>query len=148
MTEDILGRVALLWRGDLEARASASAQAGRLTPIFEALAQEGVAADPAVYCEEAAAEVREQLLGVDGVLVWVDPISGGRDRSQLDPLLRDVAAHGVWVSSHPDVILKMGSKRYFIAPATLAGGPTPSSTHRPGTSWRASQHSSPPGPAC
>jgi hypothetical protein len=122
MTEDILGRVALLWRGDLEARASASAQAGRLTPIFEALAQEGVAADPAVYCEEAAAEVREQLLGVDGVLVWVDPISGGRDRSQLDPLLRDVAAHGVWVSSHPDVILKMGVKEVLYRTRDLGWG--------------------------
>jgi hypothetical protein len=28
----------------------------------------------------------------------------------LDPLLRDVAARGPWVSAHPDVILKMGVK--------------------------------------
>ena len=28
----------------------------------------------------------------------------------LDALLRDVASKGVWVSAHPDVILKMGVK--------------------------------------
>src|SRR6185312_15078189 len=110
MTATDRPRVALLWRGDPDARLLAPAPTGRLAPIFEALAREGVAATPAVYCEEASAEVRAQLLGVDGVLVWVDPISAGRDRRQLDPLLRDVAAHGIWVSSHPDVILKMGVK--------------------------------------
>jgi hypothetical protein len=122
MTQETSARVALLWRGDLEARARASAQTGRLTPIFEALAREGVAAEPAVYSEEAAAEVREQLLGVDGVLVWVDPISGGRDRSRLDPLLRDVAAHGIWVSAHPDVILKMGVKDVLYRTRDLGWG--------------------------
>jgi hypothetical protein len=109
MTDRTLGRVALVWRGDQEARASATS-AGRLAPIFEALGAEGVAAEPAVYCEEAAGEVLDQLLGVEGVLVWVDPLSAGRDRSQLDPLLRKVASQGIWVSSHPDVIMKMGVK--------------------------------------
>ena len=110
MTAGIAGRVALMWRGDQEARARASAQRGRLVPVFEALAAEGLAAEPAVYCEEVAAEVRQQLLGMDAVLVWIDPLSDGRDRSQLDPLLRDIAAQGVWVSADPDVILKMGVK--------------------------------------
>ena len=34
---------------------------------------------------------RARLLAMDGVLVWVDPLSAGKDRSRLDPLLRDVA---------------------------------------------------------
>ena len=122
MTTATQPRVALLWRGDQESRARASAHKGRLVPVFEALASEGVAAEPAVYCEEAVAEVREQLLGVDGVLVWVDPISDGRDRGQLDPLLRDVAAHGVWVSAHPDVILKMGVKEVLYRTRDLGWG--------------------------
>src|SRR5207245_1290695 len=49
-----------------------------------------------------------------GVLVWVNPIEQGRDRSQLDPLLREVAAAGVWVSAHPDVILKIGTKKVLV----------------------------------
>jgi len=122
MTATDRPRVALLWRGDPDARLLAPAPTGRLAPIFEALAREGVAATPAVYCEEASAEVRAQLLGVDGVLVWVDPISAGRDRRQLDPLLRDVAAHGIWVSSHPDVILKMGVKEVLHRTRDLGWG--------------------------
>ncbi|HLI66298.1 MAG TPA: Cj0069 family protein [Caulobacteraceae bacterium] len=122
MTTGSNPRVALLWRGDLAARAQANAPTGRLTPIFEALAREGVDAAPVVYCEEAAGEVREQLLGAAGVLVWVDPLSGGRDRGQLDPLLRDVAAQGVWVSAHPDVILKMGVKEVLYRTRDLGWG--------------------------
>lgn len=122
MTADNRPRVALVWRGDLGARAGPSPQNGRLAPVFEALAREGVAAEPAVYCEEAGAEVREQLLGMDGVLVWVDPLSDGRDRKQLDPLLREVAAQGVWVSAHPDVILKMGVKEVLYRTRDLGWG--------------------------
>jgi hypothetical protein len=122
MTDSDQGRVALVWRGDPEARARANTREGRLAPVFAELAREGVAAEPAVYCEEAEAEVREQLLGVNGVLVWVDPISDGRDRRRLDPLLREVAAHGVWVSAHPDVILKMGVKEVLHRTRDLGWG--------------------------
>jgi len=115
-------RVAVVWRGDREARARASAAKGRLVPVIEALAREGVRAEPVVYCEEASAEVREQLLAMDAVLVWVDPISEGRDRNDLDALLRDVAAGGVWVSAHPDVILKMGTKEVLYRTRDLGWG--------------------------
>lgn len=122
MTADTQGHIALVWRGDQDARAQASAHTGRLAPVFEALAAEGVAAEPAVYSEEASAEVRAQLLEMDGVLVWVDPISNGRDRGQLDPLLREVAAAGVWVSAHPDIILKMGVKEVLYRTRDLGWG--------------------------
>src|SRR5262245_59832038 len=46
---------------------------------------------------------------VDGVLVWINPIVDGRDRMDLNKVLADVAASGVFVSAHPDVIAKMGS---------------------------------------
>ena len=67
--------------------------------------------------QEIAAAVRAQLAAVDGVLVWVNPIHEGRKRAKLDALLREVAARGVWVSAHPDVILKMGPRRCSIVPA-------------------------------
>ena len=62
--------------------------------MFAAFAELGVAAEPVVYSDDAVDAVREQLLGLDGVLVWVNPIEQGRDRSQLDPLLREAAARG------------------------------------------------------
>jgi hypothetical protein len=101
MTSDSKPRIALLWRGERQAPGAPPAPNNRLLPIFEALAAEGVAAEPAPYSEEAVDDMRAQLLRVDGVLVWVDPLSAGLDRSQLDPLLREVAVAGVWVSAHP-----------------------------------------------
>ena len=51
-------------------------------------------------------------------MVWVDPIVNGRDRTVLDGLLRDVADRGVFVSAHPDVILKMGTKDVLFVRGT------------------------------
>jgi hypothetical protein len=101
-------KIAVLWRGDAQARRAATPQNNRFYRIFEELNALGIDAEPAVYAEEFADEVREQLFAADGVMVWVDPIHQGRTRVALDALLRDVAAHGPWVSAHPDVIMKMG----------------------------------------
>ena len=73
-------RIAILWRGDREARRTASAQNNRYHRIFEELSGLGIHAEPAVYDEEFAVEVCEQLLKVDSVLVWVDPLSRGKTR--------------------------------------------------------------------
>jgi hypothetical protein len=121
-----IGKLALLWRGDLETRREATAGNNRWQHIFAALAALDIHVEPAVYCEEAADEVREQLLKMDGVLVWVDPLSDGRNRVTLDALLRDVAAQGVWVSTHPDVTQKMGVKEVPYATRNMGWG---SETH-------------------
>ena len=75
-----------------------------------------------MYRDEVAASVRERLLGVDGVLVWVDPIGGNEDRTQLDAILREVASAGVWVSAHPDVIAAIGTKEVLFRTRTLGWG--------------------------
>src|SRR5262249_45250888 len=66
--------------------------------------------------------VRAQLGALDGVLVWVNPIHEGRSRVNLDALLREIAACGVWVSAHPDVILKMGTKEVLHRTRTMSWG--------------------------
>jgi hypothetical protein len=104
-----VGRVALLWRGDPKAEPPLPS-ATRFHLIFAALDAIGIAAEPVLYSEEREEQVRARLLAVDGVLVWVNPLDAGKDRSQLDPLLREIASRGIWVSAHPDVILKMGVK--------------------------------------
>src|SRR5947209_1757013 len=95
-------RVGILWRGDRTAEVRPASPDCRLHSVFQALARRDVAAEPVVYSEETSAEVRRQLLHLDGVLVWVNPIDGGRDRIDLDHLLREVSHQGVWVSTHPD----------------------------------------------
>ena len=98
------------------------AQDCRLHRVFQALAERNVPAVPVVYSEEASAEVREQLLRLHGVLVWVNPIDGGRDRTDLDDLLREVSQRGTWVSAHPDVILKMGTKEVLFRTQEIGWG--------------------------
>lgn len=122
MTAGEAGKLVLLWRGDRRVRSEATAHNNRLSRVFEALATLGIQAEPAVYADEMADEVRQQLLSSDGVLVWVDPISEGQNRRMLDALLRDVASRGVWVSAHPDVILKMGVKEVLYRTKHLGWG--------------------------
>jgi hypothetical protein len=120
-------KVAILSRGDAAARRDTIPQNSRFVRVFEALAAAGIEAQPAIYDEAFADEVLNQLLTVDGVLVWVDPIHQGKTREALDPLLREVAARGPWVSAHPDVILKMGVKEVLHRTCHIGWG---ADTHR------------------
>src|SRR6476620_9062137 len=69
-----------------------------------------------------AEAARRELATRDGVLVCVNPIHEGRKRANLDALLREVASRGVWVSAHPDVILKMGTKEVLHRTRTMSWG--------------------------
>ena len=115
-------KIAILWRGDRAARAAATPDNNRYHRIFAELQALGIDAEPAVYAEDLIDELHAQLLKVDGVLVWVNPLDDGRTREQLDALLREVAARGVWVSAHPDVILKMGTKEVLHRTRTMSWG--------------------------
>lgn len=113
-------RVGILWRGD---RGDGSAAANRLfEPLARGFAEIGVTAVPVLYADHAIDEVRSELLHLAAVLVWVDPIANGRNRTQLDALLREVSARGVWVSAHPEVVLKMGTKEVLHRTRTLGWG--------------------------
>src|SRR3954468_7865252 len=117
-----LGRIAILWRGDEAARRSATPETSRFKAVFAALVDVGVDAEPVVYEDDVIDAVRAQLVALDGVLVWVNPIHEGRDRANLDALLREVAAHGVWVSAHPHVIRKMGTKEVLHRTRIMSWG--------------------------
>jgi hypothetical protein len=117
-------RVALVFRGDEAMRKAVSVEGSRLAPIAEALASVGLAAEPAAFNEDWVDDVRDQFLGVAGVLVWVDPVTGSDDRSILDEMLREVSSAGVFVSAHPDVILRMGTKEVLHVTRELSWGGT------------------------
>lgn len=117
-----LGRVAVLWRGDEASRRSVTPETNRFKAVFAALADAGVDAEPVVYEDDVIDAVRAQLAACDGVLVWVNPIHEGRNRAKLDALLREIAARGIWVSAHPDVILKMGTKEVLHRTRTMSWG--------------------------
>ena len=114
--------LAILSPGGREARRNATAANSRYADLFGAFAAKGIHVEPAIYQDDFCGEVREQLLRVDGVLVWVNPIEGGRDRSVLDSMLRDVAGAGIFVSAHPDIILKLGTKEVLFRTRDLGWG--------------------------
>ena len=103
--------------------------ASKLRGVFAAFAELGADAESVVYSDDAVERVRARLLELDGVLVWVNPVQDGLVRSLLDPLLRDVANAGVFVSAHPDVILRMGTKQVLVDTQEMTWG-TPTRVYR------------------
>ncbi len=122
MTTDNTGRLALLWPRDASQWHAKTPRDYRLSRVFDAMAALGIAAEPVLYADDVADRIREQLLRCEGVLVWVDPLFAGQNRIVLDALLREVASKGVWVSTHPDVILKMGVKEVLYRTRHLGWG--------------------------
>lgn len=120
-------RVAVIYHGDAERRRLAAPETSKVPSIFPALASVGLTGVPVVYHDDFRDAVREQLLGMQAALVWVNPIEQGCDRTHLDQLLREAAAAGLYVSTHPDIILKLGTKQVLVdtramswsAPGTL-----------------------------
>jgi hypothetical protein len=117
-------RVGLLWRQEWDApKPDVDGWQGyRLHGVFDAFAAQDVQAEPVIYGDDRVEEVRQQLLSLDGVLVWVNPVEQGLDRSKLEPLLREVANEGVWVSAHPDVIMRMATKRVLYDTREMSWG--------------------------
>jgi Domain of unknown function (DUF6815) len=119
-------KIGLLWRAEWDPPGS---EPIKLHGVFDAFAALGVPAAPVVWSDDRAGPVREQLLGLDGVLVWVNPVEQGLDRSRLDAVLREVAAAGVWVSAHPDVIQKIATKQVLVDTRHMSWG-TDTRLHR------------------
>ena len=114
--------VALLWHGDRQARDASTLEGTRFQGVAEALRAVGVEAQPAIYNDEFAEEVSDQLMKCDGVLVWVNPIVQGRDRTKLDAMLQVVSEQGVFVSAHPAIIQKMGTKEVLFRTRDMSWG--------------------------
>lgn len=75
--------LAIFYPGDREVRDRSDTTSSRFAAVFEAFRWAVVAVEPSVYQDDLAEEVRHQLLAVDGVLVWHNPIEGGRTRAYL-----------------------------------------------------------------
>jgi len=122
-----MAAVGLLWRREWDPVEDPAA--AKLRGVFAAFGALGVAAEPVVYDDARLDAVQAQLHALDGVLVWVNPIERGLDRSLLDQLLREAAAAGVFVSAHPDVILRMGTKQVLADTQQMSWG-TPTRVFR------------------
>ncbi len=119
--------IAFLYPGDRAMRERSDPAESRFASLFEAFVAAGLPAAPAVYHDDFSEEVEAQLQDVRLVLVWCNPIEGGRRRDTLDAMLRRVASRGVTISAHPDAILKLGTKDVLFDTRELPFG---SDVHR------------------
>ena len=117
-------KVGLLWRAEWDPPVGDGpiTESCKLREMFRAFSALGIPAEPVVYSDDIADAVKDQLLGLDGVLVWVNPIEQELDRTKLDFILREVADAGVWVSAHPDVILRMATKQVLVDTKQMSWG--------------------------
>ena len=89
---------------------------------------QGIKSVPVEYTNSAVKEVEKNLIeNFEYVICWVDPVSFNKDGEEetrankdggnndgLDQMLRRVATRGIKVSTHPDVIERMGTKRVLF----------------------------------
>lgn len=115
-------RIAVLWRGDPATPHAPAPHEARLRPVIDALDAAGFAAEGVVWFDDAAEEIAQHLARVAGVLVWINPLAQGRDRSIVDAVLRRLSQQGVWVWTHPDVTALMGTKEVLYATRDLGWG--------------------------
>jgi len=95
-------------------------------PKYMALAEyfdrSNVAVETVLYNDSRADFLAARLQDLDALLVWVNPIEEGQDRTILDRLLLEVQKAGVFVSAVPETILKIGTKKVLFDTRDLEFG--------------------------
>jgi hypothetical protein len=93
-----------------------------LGPLFSAFDELLVQIVPLPFDDPRIEEVRTQLADVDGLLICVNPIQNGVNRSNVDLLAREASARGLFVSADPSVTTKMGTKEVLYTTRELGWG--------------------------
>jgi hypothetical protein len=115
-------KIAIVFPADPAELSATLLARSRFAPTADALTKAGAEVIGAPYADQIVEVTRERLMSVDGALVWINPIQAGRDRRILDAMLRDVASRGVFVSTHPDVIDRMGTKEVLYRTRDMGWG--------------------------
>jgi hypothetical protein len=115
-------RVAIVFPADPAQGISTPIEKSRFARTGDALAAEGLEVVAAPFVHGRTDELRERLMQTDGVLVWINPIIEQRDRSALNAVLTDVASAGVFVSAHPEIIAKIGTKEVLYLTGHMGWG--------------------------
>ncbi|MBL8518299.1 MAG: Cj0069 family protein [Betaproteobacteria bacterium] len=123
-------RIAVVQFGATETARTLTPATSKVPSVFPALAAIGMEGVPIAYHDDHRDIVRAALLGMDGVLVWVNPIESGYDRTYCDALLREVAAAGVFVSTHPDIIQRLGTKQVLVDTLDMSWSAPGTCVHR------------------
>lgn len=83
--------------------------------LAKTLTENGFTVEPFFYHNSKREQIEKELSEYDVVQVWVNPFVQGNDRRYLDTLLFNIANKGVYVSTHPEVISKIGTKEVLYS---------------------------------
>jgi hypothetical protein len=115
-------RIAILFPADRTMMLATSLEQSRFVETAAALRAAGLDVVGAPFADEIVDDTRRLLSEVQGVLAWFNPIEGGRDRTKLNAMLLDIASKGVFVSAHPDVIDRIGTKEVLHRTRNMGWG--------------------------
>jgi hypothetical protein len=90
--------------------------------LAESFVRSGLSVETVPYDDIHADTYRDSLKRLDALLVWVNPMEQGRDRKVLDQLLAELHSAGVFVSSVPETIMKIGTKDVLFKTRNLEWG--------------------------
>lgn len=102
-------KIAILVFGDTHSTRNALEEE-KYKNLAIAFQENGFTVDSVIYNDTIADKLSGELLRYDAILVWINPIEQGNNRNKLDALLIKLSDAGCFVSAHPDVILKIGTK--------------------------------------
>jgi hypothetical protein len=113
--------IAILIYGDVHSNRDALTEE-KYRDLASAFLSKGFTVKSVLYNDELADQLYYTLLDFDAVLVWVNPIEQGKDRRKLDLLLAELSDKGCFVSAHPEVILKIGTKDVLYKTKNIGWG--------------------------
>jgi hypothetical protein len=90
--------------------------------LAESFVQSAMSVETVLYNDTLVHSYRDSLKKFDALLVWVNPVEQGHDRKILDQLLAELDRAGVFVSSLPETIMKIGTKEVLFKTRNLEWG--------------------------
>ena len=119
-----MNSVALILYGDSSSSKSAFTDEN-FKELAESLSAHGLYVESVLYHHSKAKELEKYLERFTATLSWVNPkerIERGLDALNLDDILSNIAKKGVYVSTHPEIILKIGTKRVLYSTRNMDWG--------------------------
>ena len=93
--------------------------------LAESLSESGFHVESVLYHHSRAKQLENDLERFTAALSWVNPkerLERGSDNLNLDDILLSISKKGVYVSTHPEIILKIGTKRVLYSTRNMDWG--------------------------
>ena len=116
--------IALILYGDSNSTRNAFTD-DNFKELAESLVEAGFNVESILYHHSKAKQLQSELERFTAVLSWVNPkerLERSADNLNLDDVLLSLSAKGVFVSTHPDIILKIGTKKVLYSSRNMDWG--------------------------